>query len=159
MNPPVILLAAALLSAVAGVTALLVLRRRLLVVTVDGHSMRPTLEPGDRVLVRRGSAARARAGAITVLRHPAGPGTWLPLPPEAVGEGGQIYTIKRLAAVPGDRVPGGLGPGTALVSGAAVPPGCLLVLGDNPAQSVDSRQLGLIPAEYFVGVVARRLGR
>ncbi|GAA3123688.1 S26 family signal peptidase [Streptosporangium carneum] len=136
---------------------LLAARRRLLVVTVDGYSMRPTLESGDRVLVRRVPVTRARAGTIAVLRQPAGPGTLLPLPPEAVEEGGRIYTIKRVSAVPGDRIPDHVGPGTMLTPGDTVPAGHLLVLGDNPDRSIDSRQLGLIPAEYFVGVVARRI--
>nr|WP_260408094.1 S26 family signal peptidase [Planomonospora venezuelensis] len=152
------MLAAACTAVPAGVL-LLVLRRRLLVVTVDGYSMLPTLRPGERVLVRRVPADRAAPGAIAVLRHPAGPGTWLPLPPEAVREDGRIYTIKRLAALAGDPVPSGLGPGVKLDPGGTVPPGCLLVLGDNPDQSIDSRQLGPIPAEYLVGVVTRRLSR
>ena len=50
-------------------TAAVVLRRRFVVVEVDGISMRPTYEPGDRVLVRRCGADRVRRGQVVAVRR------------------------------------------------------------------------------------------
>lgn len=64
--------------------------------------------------------------------------------------------IKRLAALPGEPVPaavrGRLGTG-------AVPPGAVVVLGDNLAESVDSREIGYFPLERVVGVALRTYTR
>jgi signal peptidase I len=38
-----------------------------------------------------------------------------------------------------------------------VPPGQLVVLGDNAAWSQDSRQIGYIPGDRLLGIVMRRL--
>jgi signal peptidase I len=40
-----------------------------------------------------------------------------------------------------------------------VPAGHLVMLGDNPAQSLDSRDLGFIPVDNVVATVVRRLRR
>jgi signal peptidase I len=67
------------------------------------------------------------------------------------------WMIKRLAAVPGDPRPAGSLPPMADPAGLLVPPGMFVVLGDNPAWSHDSRQLGYIPGERLLGVVVRRI--
>ena len=59
--------AAAAVGAVAGAVALRVVRR----VEVTGASMRPTLEPGDRLLVLAGR--RIRAGDLVALADPREP--------------------------------------------------------------------------------------
>jgi signal peptidase I len=109
------------------------LRLRLLMITVTGPSMRPVLQPGDRILVRRTSTGRLRAGQIVVLATDA------------------RLIIKRVAAAPGDHVP----PGLALDPGGRVPPGRLVLLGDNHDQSVDSRLHGYYDGEHLVGVAVR----
>ncbi|WP_433219638.1 signal peptidase I [Dactylosporangium sp. CS-047395] len=136
-------LAAALLLVVA---ALAVLRRRFLAVTVSGVSMQPTLQPGDRVLVRRAGLGGIRAGQVVVLRDP-----------ESDDDAGEDLMIKRAVAVPGDPVPDIDVTGTAVLDGRTVPPGRMVVLGDNPAFSLDSRRLGFLPGERLLGVVVRRL--
>ncbi|MEV7230788.1 signal peptidase I [Polymorphospora sp. NPDC051019] len=113
------------------------LRLSWLVVTVTGPSMQPTMHPGDRILVRRTSASRIRAGQIVVFD--ADPG----------------LIIKRVAAVPGDRVP----PGLPLDVEERVPPGRLLLLGDNCGRSIDSRQHGYYDGACLVGVAVRSLAR
>ncbi|WP_329101871.1 S26 family signal peptidase [Micromonospora sp. NBC_01699] len=113
------------------------LRLGWLVVTVTGQSMRPTMQPGDRILVRRTSTGRIRAGQIVVLD--ANPG-WI---------------IKRVAAAPGDRVLPGLAPDAE----DRVPPGRLLLLGDNRSRSSDSRQHGYYDGTHLVGVAVRSLTR
>ena len=54
----------------AATTALIAwLGRRFVVIDVDGHSMRPTLYAGDRVLVRRRPLRHIRAGDIVVVEY------------------------------------------------------------------------------------------
>ncbi|WP_051468032.1 S26 family signal peptidase [Actinomadura oligospora] len=139
--------------------------RHLVVVTVEGHSMAPTFQDGDRVLVRRRGLADVRVGDIVVLEPPntpdfltapppvAGGTAQAPARPKTPGAAAQVWNVKRVAAVPGDPVPSGV-PG----EGGTVPSGRLAVLGDNP-DSVDSRQRGLYPGDGLLGVVLRRLGR
>lgn len=144
--------AAALAAAAAG-AGLRLLRRRLAVVTVVGPSMQPALAPGDRVLARRTGPGGVRVGQIVVIEKPADDGSW---PARLQPAGRREWMIKRVAAVPGDARPAFL-PARAAGSGAFVPAGQLVVLGDNPGRSLDSRQLGYIPAERVLGVVLRSL--
>ncbi|RFU37562.1 hypothetical protein DZF91_32210 [Actinomadura logoneensis] len=157
----------------SGAAAVLWARRRLVVVTVEGWSMAPTFGDGDRVLVRRRSLADVRPGDVVVLEPPETPDhlSRPPGPPApARGSGaptepdrrdgpdrpeeldGTDWNVKRVVALPGDPIPPGV-PG----EGGPVPPGRLVVLGDNP-DSVDSRQRGLYAGDRLLGVVLRRLG-
>ena len=85
--------------------------------------MRPTLNPDDRVLVRRTSADTDTPplGAVVVAWHPSRPG---------------LRLIKRLQSVGQDG---------------------MILLGDNPSASTDSRQLGPIPRSALIGVVVSRV--
>jgi signal peptidase I len=67
--------------------------------------------------------------------------------------------IKRVAAVPGDPRPKAWLPATRQPTEAHVPTGKLVLLGDNPDWSNDSRQMGYFPAEQLLGVVVRRIAR
>ncbi|WP_169950555.1 S26 family signal peptidase [Microbispora sp. H11081] len=146
MTPVLLVLLATAIPAVA-VTAV---RRTLRVVEVHGHSMEPGLRPGDRVLVRTLRPGRAgrrvRRGDVVVIAR-VGPGEGVVL------DGGANLVIKRAAALAGDPVP----PGFEALGEARVPPGRLLVLGDNPSRSTDSRQWGPLPESRVTGVVLRRL--
>src|SRR3979411_3335051 len=76
--------ALALVPGTAVVLAVVAVRRSFVVVTVSGASMAPALEPGDRVLVRRGTGDWLRAGMVVVLRQPEDgcrPEAALPSPP------------------------------------------------------------------------------
>ncbi|AEV87841.1 Signal peptidase I T [Actinoplanes sp. SE50] len=116
-------------------------RAGLRVVEVRGHSMNPAYADGDRILVRRG---RARTGRPVVFRRPdlAGPAAadvdWL---------------VKRVVATAGQPVPQAL---AGVVPDAVVPPGRLLVRGDNP-HSIDSRHFGYVAEADVLGVAIRRL--
>lgn len=142
----------ALAAAAAGLAGTAALRRRFTVITVTGDSMMPTLAPGDRMLVRRTGAGRLRRGQIVVVEMPAADGRW---PASLRAPAAQRdWMIKRLAAGPGDLRPPDC---PATTPGPLVPPGRLVVIGDNPAWSRDSRQVGDIPSERLLGVAVRRI--
>lgn len=124
-------------------------RRRYVVVTVEGASMMPTLADGDRVVVRRTRLAAVRTGQLVVSGPPSG-ARWsrAPLP---------AWLVKRAVAVPGDRVPKEAGPALVNLAEDRVPEGRLVLLGDNPARSLDSRHCGYFGADQLLGVVVRRL--
>ncbi|MEU0386592.1 S26 family signal peptidase [Streptomyces chartreusis] len=122
--------------------------RRLLVVTVHGPSMAPTHHHGDRLLVRR--TRTVRRGQVVVVLRPRSPAIWRQ-------DRHSPLIVKRVAAVPGEPVPPGLVPPHAEGHEGRVPPGRVVLLGDNAAASVDSRQLGFFPLDDVLGVVTRSL--
>lgn len=126
------------------------------IVRVRGPSMEPSFHDGDRVLVRRG--VPPAVGAVVVVEQPSGTG-WSqpPLPPRAgrAATGRRTWIIKRVAAVPGDQVPRHRVAALAEVAEERVPPGRLVLLGDNSAVSYDSRRFGYYPADRVLGTVAR----
>ncbi|OKI81713.1 S26 family signal peptidase [Micromonospora sp. CB01531] len=133
------------------------LRQRYLTVTVDGESMLPTYRPGERLLVRRVTPAAVRAGQVVVLSgfgQPRPAGARRAPAPDA--RRGPAWIIKRVAAVPGDPIPRDV---AALhqAPGTRVPNGRVVVLGDNPGRSFDSRQSGYVTTDRLLGVVLRRL--
>jgi signal peptidase I len=138
----VIWVALAVIVALAG--WVVVLRRRLLVVTVLGVSMEPTYRSGDRLLVRRSRLKAIRTGQIVVVQ----------LSGATPGDSTAGRLVKRAVAVPGDPVPPQIP-----IADQIVPEGRLLVLGDNPARSNDSRRLGYIPADALIGVVLRPISQ
>ncbi|MEV0385480.1 S26 family signal peptidase [Nonomuraea sp. NPDC050643] len=138
---------------IAGVPVVWWVRRRYLVVTVHGESMVPAYLPGERVLVRRTAPGALRAGQVVVLREfaaarPDG---------DRVEEPRPQWIIKRVAAVPGDAIPRDTVPALRTAPGTLVPAGRLVVLGDNPARSHDSRHTGYLTADRLFGVVLRKV--
>lgn len=126
------------------------LRWRLRVVTVVGDSMRPTLAPGDRLLVRRLPFTRVQTGDIVVLALPEGAVTE-PLP----GGHGDNWLIKRVVATAGEPVPASVASVLSVPPGSPVRAGALLAIGDNPKASYDSREFGYVHAADVLGVVIR----
>lgn len=139
----------------AVVTMVLALRRRRLVVVVDGESMAPTYRRGERVLVgpvpRRGFVV----GDVVLIERPDGRSRWRTPPPRSF-HAARPWMVKRIAAVGGDPVPPA-GTSDKCEPGATVPAGMLVVLGDNRADSRDSRSIGFVPVVRVTGVVRRRL--
>lgn len=131
---------------------LLAARRIFLVTNVEGTSMEPALQPGDRVLVRR--TKRVRAGQVVVFEFGALPSARAPVTRGAARQ----FLIKRAVAVPGDRVPAEWEcPDIKEIAGTVVPIGSFVLLGDNRATSWDSRHEGFARADQLVGVVIRQL--
>jgi signal peptidase I len=131
-------------------------------VRVASDSMRPTLVAGDQVLVDKISprAHHPRRRDIVTFHLP----------------GSHQQLIKRVVAVAGDTV--GLEDGVLVVDGAKlterfvdhaqmdsvyfgpvrVPPGAVFVLGDDRADSVDSRSFGPVAVRDITGRVLLRIG-
>lgn len=141
--------------------------------TVPSASMQPALQPGDVVLADRGDRGTAQRGDIVVLD---GSGFFAPS-----DESNGRYWVKRVVATGGERVACCDKQGRLTIDGTAlsepylpdavapstvsfdlqVPEGRMFVLGDNRADSTDSRSLlgapggGMIPLERVVGHVDR----
>jgi signal peptidase I len=135
---------AALLVAGAGVAAWA--RRRWIVVAVQGNSMSPTLHDGQRIVARRldHPNGHARSDVVVFLMPAAQRAT--------LGDGALPYLVKRVAAVAGDPVPDWAQEALGANSETRVPPGKVVVSGDNTI-SQDSRQLGYIDAESLIAIV------
>ncbi|PWU51046.1 S26 family signal peptidase [Micromonospora sp. S4605] len=123
------------------------IRRRFLVVTVEGRSMEPGHRHGDRVLVDRLRSATVRVGDVVVIDR------------EDALDRSDLPMIKRVAALPGELVPVDVCAFQHWPIQTRVPPGQLVLLGDNPAGSLDSRQRGFFSADRLLGVVVRQLRR
>ena len=148
----------ALVCALLAVVLLFTFGARL--IGVDGHSMVPTLQDGDRLLVLNSMLCGGyEPGNIVVLRKE----SFLPTP-----------IVKRVIATAGQAVDIDFGSGVVYVDGRrlhedyineltftaegtefplTVPEGCVFVMGDNRNHSTDSRsaQLGTIDQRYIIG--------
>lgn len=134
--------------AAAALGVLVWIRRQVFVLEVSGESMLPTLRQGDRMLAERtGRGTVIAPGRIVVLVDPQ-----TPVLRDERNRRRRNYLVKRVAAVAGDPLPEGV-PGDR----GTVPEGCLVVLGDNPEHSVDSRGFGPVPVGRVVGTVLRRM--
>ncbi|MDK0518193.1 S26 family signal peptidase [Streptomyces sp. ML-6] len=135
------------------------LGRRVVAVTVHGESMRPTYRDGDRVLVRR--SRTPRPGQVVVIERPTAGARWSTPPVRRTAGASAIadrrWLIKRVVAVEGDPIPRDRVPGMADSATGLVPPGSLVLLGDNPVNSLDSQLVGYFPAERVLGTVWRSL--
>lgn len=121
-------------------------RRRWLVVTVEGNSMSPTLHHGQRLIARRlRGEGFARSDIIVFL-----------LPPEQLEETqslGLPLRVKRVVAIAGDPVPQWARQALGADEQTRVPPGKVVVSGDNTDRTQDSRHLGYIDARLIIAVV------
>jgi signal peptidase I len=103
--------------------------------------MAPTLRHGERVLVRRARIDALNRDDLVVFRRPR--------------ERTRSWMVKRVLAAPGDPLPRAEVPNLWSCRDAVVPADRLVVLGDNPAVSYDSRQFGFIHGDTVLGVVIR----
>ncbi len=122
-------------------------------VRVENISMKPTLQPGELLLVNKLAyrLGQPHHGDVIVFHYPANP---------------KEDYIKRLIGLPGDeiRVEGGkvfingeamdepyIAAPPAYNGSWAIPEGSFFVLGDNRNQSSDSHSWGYVPVENVVG--------
>lgn len=119
---------------------------------VEGTSMQPGLDPGDRLLVRPVGPVSPRRGDVVVVRDPRAPAR---------------VTVKRVIGLGGEHVE--LRQGRLAIDGVVhiephahrrtgdgactVPPGHVYLLGDNRAGSTDSRTYGPVPLDLVEAVV------
>lgn len=137
---------------IAALGALEWLRRGFAVVRISGTSMLPSYKPGDVLLIRRRIRGRIRVGDVVVLREPM-------LRRDDQGRlqimdvriRRRRWVVKRVAALAGDPIELSGRPERMVRSGSVV------VLGDNPDQSIDSRQFGPIGISQVIGVVIQRM--
>ncbi len=132
------------------------------IVNVSGPSMMPTLNDGDKIVISA-TGYEPQRGDIVILSGAAGI---------------KDTIVKRIIAVGGDKVDINFTTGIVTVNGVeeeytdvltlqqfdiafpiTVPQGCVFVLGDNRAESLDSRstEIGCIDERYIVGKVLFRL--
>ncbi|MBQ8922890.1 MAG: signal peptidase I [Oscillospiraceae bacterium] len=154
------------------------------IANVEGASMQPTLQGGDRLLVSRLTKTYEN-GDILIVNNEAG----YTLDAEGnivkgeglVGKDGSKNIVKRLIAQAGQEVNINIEEGAVYVDGVkldepytssptkmgslvfhyplTIPEGYVFVLGDNRIVSTDSRfaQVGLVPVEDIVGKVVLRI--
>jgi signal peptidase I len=134
---------------------------------IPSGSMLPTLQLEDRVLVEKLRVRLhrpLRAGTVVVF-HP-------PEALQAAGYAADSALIKRLMGLPGDRIAVHDGllwrngeavrpdwaaePMTYDLPECTVPPGELLVLGDNRNASLDSHLWGTLPERQLIGTAVLR---
>ncbi|WP_203589802.1 S26 family signal peptidase [Streptomyces sp. SID13031] len=125
---------------VALAAVVLAVRRRYVSVRVVGTSMSPTLQAGERILVRRAGPDQLQRGQIIVVAHPSA----IPGDPE--------WLVKRLVALPGDPVPRDEVAALRDAPDDVVPAGRLVLLGDNPTASFDSRTTGYFQTHSLLGI-------
>lgn len=148
------------LAAVVFCAVVIVLRTLVLTpLTVSGQSMDPTFTDGDVVLVSHlADRSAMRRGDLVVVQDPAGD-----------------LSLKRVVGLPGDQV--SISDAVLEIDGSAlaepyvdhsridavyfgpagVPAGSVFLMGDNRANSIDSRDYGAVPLDDVVGRVAFRL--
>jgi signal peptidase I len=127
---------------------------------IPGVANEPTLRPGDRIVVHKGHGHLHRGDVVV----------YEPVAPCAEAR----FQIKRVVAVPGDRVSSQSGEllvnghpapesylprdtTTVNVTNVTVPPRAVYVLGDNRNNSKDSRFCGPVPVGHVVGRAVLRV--
>jgi len=126
---------------------------------VRGHSMQPSLEDGDRLIVDRLAYewADVERFDVVVLRYPND--TSVDFVKRVVGLPGDRVSIRNGALiVNGVEVAQGFGPvrDSSAMSERVIPPGHYFVLGDNRPISCDSREFGFVARDLLKGKVRAR---
>ena len=156
------LLGAALTGAVLAAALGRLARRRLYRVEVQGESMRPTLEPGDWLLLRRGVpsadllASGDAYGLVVAARSPSGRlllKRIVGLPGESLRAGATVHVNGRELDEP---YASGEAPRSSYRGVSRLGPGSLFLLGDRRDQSTDSRGFGPLDVSSVEGVVLAR---
>ncbi|MCX7993946.1 MAG: signal peptidase I [Fimbriimonadales bacterium] len=113
------------------------------IVVVNGPSMLPTYQDGDRLLMTTAYwlFGSVQKGDVVVIVRPTGE-----------------LLIKRVVALAGEQVPEKYWTPLVYMMGGRVPEVHIFVGGDNLAGSEDSRQLGALPLSYVQGKIVGARG-
>lgn len=149
----------------AGMLALV--RRALAVITIQGGSMLPELNPGDRLLIYRWyPRGRLRCGQVVLLTSPGSSQQQYAHLPSAemyikriVGLGGEDITTSITELHQVHRKEQELYYNARGYKTWHIPEGYIFVCGDNRRESVDSRLWGPISRQNVLGVVLTKLSR
>jgi signal peptidase I len=136
------------------------------IMVVQGHSMEPTLRPGEFIIVSRcayGLLIPFVNRYIVTWAYPRRDDLVVFISPEnekiivkrCVAIGGDFFDISNEYLSVGERQypyqhPDGI---AETFIHTVVPDNTILVLGDNPPQSVDSRMFGFVPLSRVIGSV------
>ncbi len=141
----------------AGVVAFFLFTFVVQLVTVEGHSMEPTLVEHDRLVIQTINYEQPELGDIVVVKLPDS----RPLIKRVIAVGGQTIDIdfeNGIVYRDGEVLdePYIMEPtyrNKDMVFPAQVPEGCIFVMGDNRNHSADSRDttVGMVPIERVVG--------
>jgi signal peptidase I len=142
---------------IGGAIALLARAEGVHPVKIVSGSMVPTIEIGDRVVVRdldQGARSEIDRGEIVLFRFPLGTTGRAVKRVVAVG-GDRVAISARSVTVNGHliRIAGAPSANAARARVETVPDGGVFLLGDNAAVSIDSRSLGPVPETELVGDV------
>lgn len=134
----------------------------LIVVTVDGESMVPTLEPGDRILIlRTRSSTCVQKGRVVLID----PMHTVNSPFKLSRQAKLQPVIKRVVALEGEKLKI---PFTSQIMQEGdgseqrvwnIPQGHIFVRGDNEEHSIDSRLWGPLPLYVVRGIMLMKLSR
>lgn len=119
---------------------------------VEDVSMRPRLEPGDRLLVDPSELGRRppAPGEIVVFPDPDGSGRWLIKAVAAIGPA-KAYAIRDGVEVRAAEDP--RPPPADAIDGTDVPAGYVFAISTGATGGRDSRTFGPVPTSTLVGVV------
>lgn len=134
------------------------LRRRYYRVEVAGDSMRPSLAPGDFLVLRRGAptSGTLEAGSIVALRDATGRlilKRVIGLPGESLRVGTAVLINRRPLIEP---YAIGESPQTQFRGANQLPEDEYFLIGDNRAASTDSRDFGAVQRDRIEGVAVAR---
>jgi len=138
---------------ILGIALAIAARGAVRIYSIPSASMQPTLLPGDHILVVPYHRSLPHRGDVVVFHNPADPD--------------ELF-VKRIVAGPGDLVTSGAGRliirghtiaepyvldpvTTGEIPPQIVPADSYYVLGDNRADSLDSRSWGVLPRTLIVG--------
>ena len=158
MRRTTVLGAGALALGVLAAAGLAVRRARLEPMLVAGGSMRPTLDPGQRIAVAPLVRPPARGDLVVVARPPGVPFHRRPGGGQAGGRpaggagaaGRRPARGRRALELPEPYLAGGPGAGELELE---LGPAQYLVLGDHRAASTDGREFGPVGADALLGLV------
>ncbi len=144
---------------IAAVVSIVVVQYVIAAYVIEGRSMTPQFQPGERVLIRKlmVDAKNLERYDVVVLKKPGNPRVTLikriiALPGEIIEiKGGAIYIDGKIQTpffIPESETTQQIEPA---LPPTHLPPGHFFVIGDNHRNSIDSRIFGVVPIKNITG--------